>query len=398
VSVLVFHASTTSGFSAQSRYWSYTRHLDFGVTVFFLISGFLLYRPFAVSHLTMSASPATGRFWIRRLLRIVPAYWLALTIITYVLHDAAPGKGVWGVIAVYGFGQIYFPKLSTIGIGQAWTLCVELSFYLFLPIYGMIIAFRRSSPKQQFVRELVGLTVLAAGGYAFRTMALLYPPCPKSLGLECVINPPVGNLARNWLPSYLAWFVFGMALAVASAWLVERRREISWLAHPLFPWACWFAAGATYWWIAHLQTQNTNFPKTSLGMNLLNFTLAGLCALLLLLPAVFGPQEDGFIRWLLRSWVFASVGVISYGIYLWHTAWIAKCLRIFGFNRWGSVPALLFLVLCVLALSIASASASYFALERPILKFKSTIGWWKRRSTTGQTLRSLAPADLESES
>ena len=38
----------------------------------------------------------------------------------------------------------------------------------------------------------------------------------------------------------------------------------------------------------------------------------------LLLPAVFGPQDRGLIRRGLRSWPMASLGVISYGVYVWH--------------------------------------------------------------------------------
>ncbi len=53
-------------------------------------------------------------------------------------------------------------------------------------------------------------------------------------------------------------------------------------------------------------------------VNLERQELYGLFAFCLLLPAVFGPQDRGSIRWLLRSWPMASLGVISYGIYLWH--------------------------------------------------------------------------------
>jgi peptidoglycan/LPS O-acetylase OafA/YrhL len=380
VSVLVFHAATSSDFSAVSRYWIYSRKLNIGVAVFFLISGFLLYRPFVASHLSKGASPAAGRFWFRRLLRIVPAYWLALTIITYVLHDAYPAKGWWGVVVVYGFGQIYFLSQASAGLPQAWTLCVEMSFYLFLPLYAGLIGLRRSSPQRQFIRELVGLGVLTIGGFAYRTWVLLYPQCPKSQGLACLNHVPFVNYTRDWLPSYVPWFAAGMFLAVMSAWIVERERQPSWLNHPLFPWVSWIGAAGAFWWLAHLRTPNTAFPSISVGVNTAGYVLSAVFALLLLLPAVFGPQGVGVIRGFLRCWPVASIGVISYGIYLWHAAWINQCLEFFGHGvNWGSVPALGFLVLCVLALSIASASGSYFALERPVLRYKATIGWWKRR-------------------
>ena len=62
-------------------YGPFTTRLNLGVTIFFLISGFLIYRPFVNSR--MNGAPATplARFLERRFLRIFPAYWLALTLL-----------------------------------------------------------------------------------------------------------------------------------------------------------------------------------------------------------------------------------------------------------------------------------------------------------------------------
>jgi peptidoglycan/LPS O-acetylase OafA/YrhL len=93
VSVLLLHTAWTSGFTSRSSLGIYTSRLEIGVSVFFLISGFLLYRPFAVSHFVGRDQPDAGRFWVRRLLRIVPAYWLALTVLAYGFHAVTVGPG-----------------------------------------------------------------------------------------------------------------------------------------------------------------------------------------------------------------------------------------------------------------------------------------------------------------
>jgi peptidoglycan/LPS O-acetylase OafA/YrhL len=115
-------------------------------------------------------------------------------------------------------------------------------------------------------------------------------------------------------------------------------------------------------------------------VNLERQELYGLFAFLLLVPAVFGPQDQSLVRSFLRCWPMASLGVISYGIYLWHVNLIYEFL---GWTGWkpGMVPYGL-LALCTLALSIAFASASYFGLERPILRYKKRFVWWDRRSRT----------------
>src|ERR1700691_422377 len=70
--VVLVHTSFASGFTVRSAAGIYTARLEVGVSVFFLISGFLLYRPFAASHIAGGAPPAIGKFWVRRFLRIMP--------------------------------------------------------------------------------------------------------------------------------------------------------------------------------------------------------------------------------------------------------------------------------------------------------------------------------------
>jgi len=83
--VIGVHASFTSGFTIRSPLGVYTSRLEIGVSVFFVISGFLLYRPFAAAHLDGHPAPGARVFWGRRLRRIIPAYWLACLFATYVL-------------------------------------------------------------------------------------------------------------------------------------------------------------------------------------------------------------------------------------------------------------------------------------------------------------------------
>src|ERR1041385_2928445 len=88
LAVLTTHAAFFSGavIGGQAALRPYLARLDVGVTIFFLISGFLLYRPFARAHLREGHAPRTLAYGWRRVLRIVPAYWLALTITTIWLN------------------------------------------------------------------------------------------------------------------------------------------------------------------------------------------------------------------------------------------------------------------------------------------------------------------------
>ena len=78
--VLFFHVATLTGLDGRSGLGKYFFQLDVGVDVFFVLSGFLLYRPFVLSHFRDTSRPNLGQFWKRRFFRIFPAYWVVFTV------------------------------------------------------------------------------------------------------------------------------------------------------------------------------------------------------------------------------------------------------------------------------------------------------------------------------
>ena len=105
---------------------------------------------------------------------------------------------------------------------------------------------------------------------------------------------------------------------------------------------------------------------TSGGRELLKHALYGIMAFLLLLPAVFGPEDEGRVRGWLRWRPEAYVGLVSYGVYVWHEALLGQI------RSWVGTP--LFLgnfyayLLATFAFSVVVASVSWYALERPVLR------------------------------
>jgi peptidoglycan/LPS O-acetylase OafA/YrhL len=145
--------------------------------------------------------------------------------------------------------------------------------------------------------------------------------------------------------------------------------------------------------VSHVVTDHSILDFITVRANLEKQALYGLFAFLLLLPAVFGPQDRSLIRRFLRTWPMASLGVISYGVYLWHLPLITEFLKWMGWQTQAEPFWLLASV--ILAMSIAFASASYFGLERPILRRKNRISWWDRRSSAPKDLPGspTAPTD-----
>jgi peptidoglycan/LPS O-acetylase OafA/YrhL len=103
--------------------------------------------------------------------------------------------------------------------------------------------------------------------------------------------------------------------------------------------------------------------QSSLAQALGRQVLYGAFAFFLLIPAVFGPQDRGIVRRLLRSRPAVALGVVSYGIYLWHETWMLKILA--WLHRPLFRTSFLKLTLGVSVLAIASAAASYVLVEQP---------------------------------
>jgi peptidoglycan/LPS O-acetylase OafA/YrhL len=373
MSVLAAHVGFVTGVEAQKSWGDYLAHPDLAPALFFFISGFLLYRAYVAGNFAGRDPMAVGAFWWRRLLRVVPAYWIALTvlIVAFGLHVS----GLHDIVIYYGLLQIYDTRRFLGAIPQAWTLCTELSFYAFLPAYAWVLR-RLGNGRDDAARlrvEVSGAAVLVGICYGYR--AAIFAGYGRT---------SVGRIATHWLPGYLDVFGLGIALAAVSAYvaihdsrpLVETIGRLSWL------W--WTLALVCFWLVVkHLGLSRSPQPKnTPIGwqadeLQLLQTAFAGLVAL----PAIFGPQDRGLIRRLLRSRPVAYVGLVSYGVYLYHEGLLEKLMvwtgrpnvtQLSGTVRLQRSTFPLILVLTVLS-SVAAATLSYYVMERPLLRRKQRV-------------------------
>src|SRR3954464_11394080 len=173
------HTGFTTGLQARPGF-SWMGHLELGPAMFFVLSAFLLSQPFATGNLAERAVVGWRKFQKSRAFRVIPAYWVALTLLI-IFFRADPNDPFSGgikivgwrdALLVYGFAQVYVPKYFFHGITSAYTLDAEVIFYLLIPLYALMIRrwCRGCTLDQKLRRELTGLALVTAGSFAWRAV------------------------------------------------------------------------------------------------------------------------------------------------------------------------------------------------------------------------------------
>jgi peptidoglycan/LPS O-acetylase OafA/YrhL len=373
LSVLTFHVAAVTGALNHGRLGDVLAMLSRGVIVFFVISGFLLYRPFVAARAAPREAPRPLAYARRRALRIVPAYWFALTVLAVFVGLVGPFDHDWW--RYYLFLQSYWHDSFAAGIPVAWTLCIEVAFYVALPLWALAVGrIRLGGGRRAWLRgELVALALVALVGIVVQVAA-----ARQRVSME----------VSQSLLGQCTWFAIGMALAALSVAaeqdgggsradrLVSQR-----------PGLCWLGAGASLVGLALLLHPGGLLGiaqalerKQSVGTTLASIALTGLLSGLLVLPAVFGERAGGLPRRVLAAAPLLWLGLVSYGIYLWHLP-VAELLGRDRDPQHFSASGLdlatkidhattpIFFVI-TLAVTVALAAFSYYVVELPFLRRK----------------------------
>ncbi len=319
--------------------------LRLGMPLFFVLSGFLIFRPFAAALIDGRDRPDIRKYATRRVARIVPAYWVAILIPAALLAwlDHGQARPVEQLPIYLLFAQNYVDATSQGLNPPTWTIVVEVSFYAAVPIVAVLLGWAMArvsgSATRRVTLTVVCICFLLLGAYV--------------LG-QCAINGPNHSPLKDSLLGRLNSFAAGMLAAV----LVYGRTIRPRTAYAL-------VAGGTALLLSEAVVR---------GYSLLDPTLRDV---IVDTPASVGvamiiggfalariPGEVVFARGPLQWY-----GKLSYGLYLWHFP-VIYVLR--SLDWWPS--SLLGACLAVLVPATLLAMLSWSLLEKPAME-------WARRRT-----------------
>jgi peptidoglycan/LPS O-acetylase OafA/YrhL len=375
-SIVIYH---TWSYGSPSGWGAYTLgpvnklmpDLSFGVVLFFTLSGFLLYRPFASALLRATDRPSLTTYLKNRALRILPAYWVILLLTSLALQSAlsrdAHGNLTNGALFNAGvllrsafFIQDYDPKTNLSGIAPAWSLAVEVVFYLTLPLLvlaAVALARRWTTTAGRRMAALAPAAALLMVGLSGKAAAAFLVPGPVTRGWEADWHSVIER--SFWCQADL--FAFGMALAVIRTEYMDGRIRLP----------KWWRTGAVLLAVVgYLGTANA-MSTEQLSYSPLNTVMALVCALVVAL-VVLVPRTTQrpplFLR-VLELPPLVAGGVISYSVFLWHYP-LVRWVEAHGLTRGGSLSGFLQDLALVVAVTVVLSVATYRYVEAPALRFK----------------------------
>jgi peptidoglycan/LPS O-acetylase OafA/YrhL len=328
----------------------------FGVYLFFALSGYLLFLPFARRDYADGANVDYTRYAKNRAFRILPLYFVAVIVLLLATEGGGSLKQ-W--VTWMSFSENFTNDRSDLVEvnGVMWSLVIEVHFYIVLPFLAYALA--------RLSRGLLGRAALLLAALGLASFLLRYFTLYDD-------NSPINPLVDYSLPSTFFFFVAGMAIAlVRIAW---NERPPAFVRGPL-AWGETWVAGSVVLWLVVFNDYSVNY-------------LTAVASALLLAACVLPLRAGPVIRAL--EWrVLALVGVASYSFYIWHVPILEQL------GETSLEPdSFLGLLALTLPLCLAAAALSYRFIETPFLRLRRRWGSTAARTAPSEQepARSGAPA------
>ena len=364
LSIVAFHFYLAERFEFTSwgkEYANYFYFLASGVHLFFVLSGFLLFLPYARAILHSKALPSAKNFYKRRALRILPAYLACLFLLIF-LEPSPQGITGWlwveDVVTHIFLIHDDFPLFAQTIEGPFWTLAVEVQFYLALPVLALILA-RVVGTSRSIGRLVGGVGGIIVFALALRTVdAVVMANLPTFTGALGSIGQIFVLVTMGQLGKFLEVFAVGMLCAALYVATVEDKK-LSITQQQRVAWLIFVAAIILLLLLVPFQVYTSTRYAPGAQMGVLGIVVPGLIGLgygSLLLAIVWGHKV---IRAPFEFYPLRFIGLISFSLYLWHLPIIQALIPALNNPHLSTLRRL--------PLAFLVAYLSYQLVERPFL-------------------------------
>ena len=144
--VVASHVAYGVGLSWEPGIGIWFIRLHVFVSIFFIHSGYVLFRPYVYAKATGAPAPRLWAQYKKRFLRLVPAYWVVVIAVFLFVPRNPTSWQTW--VQHFTFTQFYFDATLRPGIGQAWSLTAQVAFSVLLPFLAAASLWRRWRPKR----------------------------------------------------------------------------------------------------------------------------------------------------------------------------------------------------------------------------------------------------------
>lgn len=308
-----------------------------GVVLFFVLSGFLLFLPYARALLFQGEQwPSLRAFYLRRIFRIWPGYYFTLAALIFLFQPQYLRPDHWKPLALFlTFFMDSSPQTWLKLNGPFWTLAIEWQFYLLLPLialgFSLIVKRLAFTPEQRLEAVLGCCGGLIIWGLLIRGFGVYYQRHP---GWNILVPHPVLNAVLFFTfgtqGKYLEVFTLGMMVSACytfarhpefgCAFKIRLQQFSDWI------WKCGLVVLICLaMWHAQATARRNGMLSDFSAFAFLHpiqslfawigEPIAGVGYAACILAILFGSQA---LRWLFETRPLRWIGKLSYGLYMWH--------------------------------------------------------------------------------
>lgn len=321
----------------------------YGVYIFFVLSAYLITSQLLITRdiraeVGDSLVKPLRLFYAKRVLRLFPAYYVAIVGAAAINIAGMRSEFPWHALQLSDILFAMYPAIeNTSAAGHLWSLTVEWQFYLLWPLVVLV------SPDKRLA--WIAVIVLAISMYIWSPIGYIQPVIDRT------------NIVQS-----LDSLAFGALLALAQ----HRHMPLQWLNKAFWPAVALCMAGLSLYAVGLGHIGEWFDLPTHEAMNFI-FTV-------IVWRAASG--YDGWVGRVLNTRWLQYIGVISYGVYVYHMFILAFYQKVTGHFGLPTIPWGPLLSIALFLASVAAAAVSWRLVESPINNLRRHFSYGRSRNPT----------------